>query len=108
MTNVTIIVEPIWDRPGHFEARFDGHLLARSRQPLLDAARKLLELGHSPHAQGRHDLHREGGGQRLGADRRRGRIDRQRRGQPLAEAQALEAAEPGGGVAAHRAVGAGR
>jgi hypothetical protein len=47
---LVIIVEPVPERPGYFEARLDACLLVRSRQPLLDVARRLLTLGHSAHA----------------------------------------------------------
>lgn len=33
---------------GRFEARLDGRLLCTSRQPFLDAARKLIAEGHDP------------------------------------------------------------
>jgi hypothetical protein len=45
----TIIVEPLTRRPGFFEARLDGTLLTTSRTPLLDAARRLRQLGCSPY-----------------------------------------------------------
>jgi hypothetical protein len=48
-TTITVIVEPLTRRPGYFEARVDGTLLATSRTPLLCAARRLRELGCSPH-----------------------------------------------------------
>lgn len=49
---VTIIVAPTARRAGHFEARLDGGclLVRASRQPFLDAARKLIDLGLDPAA----------------------------------------------------------
>src|SRR5713101_8184545 len=39
------------DRIGTFEARLEsGPLVCRSRQPFLDAARRLIDAGHSPSA----------------------------------------------------------
>jgi hypothetical protein len=46
---VTIIIAPIASSPGHFVAKLASNgdtLVASSRMPLLDAARRLLALGH--------------------------------------------------------------
>src|SRR5258708_934852 len=48
MTNTTIITITPAARPGQFEARCSGRVLCTSRQPHLDGARALLELGYSP------------------------------------------------------------
>jgi hypothetical protein len=42
-----IVIAAIHTRPGYYTARCDGRLLCRSRQPLLDGARALLESGYS-------------------------------------------------------------
>jgi hypothetical protein len=50
---ITIIVVPVPQAPGRFSAKLAGthELLATSsRAPFLDAARRLLELGHSADA----------------------------------------------------------
>jgi hypothetical protein len=45
-----IIVTPAERRPGHFDARLqDGCVIGRaSKQPFLDAARRLIDLGYNP------------------------------------------------------------
>ena len=45
-----IVIAAIPTRPGYFTARCDRRLLCRSRQPLLDGARKLFASGFSAHA----------------------------------------------------------
>jgi hypothetical protein len=49
---VTIIVAPTARRPGRYEARLDDGtvLVTASRQPFLDVARKLIDLGRDPAA----------------------------------------------------------
>jgi hypothetical protein len=45
-----IIVTPTARRPGLYDARLDGRcvLVTASRQPFVDAARRLTDLGHDP------------------------------------------------------------
>jgi hypothetical protein len=47
---VMIIVTPTAKRAGCYEARLDdGHVLVTgSKQPFVDAARRLIDLGHDP------------------------------------------------------------
>jgi hypothetical protein len=54
MNKLYLIVSPCSPRPypkkwaGLFEAKLNGRLICRSRQPLLDSARKLLAEGYDP------------------------------------------------------------
>ena len=43
-----ITVTPVLDRPGYFQASYDGKPLVKSEHPFLDGARKLLALGADP------------------------------------------------------------
>ena len=48
---IVIVVTPVANRPGRFTARLgDQVLIESSHQPLLDGARRLIELGHDPDA----------------------------------------------------------
>jgi hypothetical protein len=44
---IKLIVNPLEGSPGIFEAKVDDKLIVKSRQPFLDSARKLVELGYS-------------------------------------------------------------
>ena len=43
-----IVVTPVAERPGVFEACWNGRHLVESHQPFLDSARRLLEIGADP------------------------------------------------------------
>jgi hypothetical protein len=43
---IKLIVNPLEGSPGIFEAKVDGKLIAKSKQPFLDSARKLAKLGY--------------------------------------------------------------
>jgi hypothetical protein len=44
---ITIVVSPVVGAPGRFEARLDGDcIVASSRTPFCDAARRLIDLGY--------------------------------------------------------------
>lgn len=43
-----IIATPLPEKPGMFEASWNGKPLVESRQPFLDSARRLLEMGADP------------------------------------------------------------
>jgi hypothetical protein len=48
---ISIIVSPIKASPGRFQARLESTnelLVGSSRQPFLDSARALIEMGHDP------------------------------------------------------------
>jgi Fe2+ transport system protein FeoA len=50
---IVVVVTPALDRAGRYTARLQGDpelLVASSRQPLLDACRRLMELGFDPGA----------------------------------------------------------
>lgn len=51
-TIIVIMIEPLQGAPGHFAALLSGDdcVLAKSRTPFCDAARKLLDLGADPAA----------------------------------------------------------
>jgi hypothetical protein len=46
--SIKLIVSPLEDFPGIFEAKVNDELIAKSRQPFLDSARKLIEAGSDP------------------------------------------------------------
>jgi hypothetical protein len=46
--SIPVIVTAALGRAGAFTARVDGAELCTSRKPLLDAARRLIELGYNP------------------------------------------------------------